>query len=105
MTTPARYDVEWRVARWGRRTTVALSVGGSAFIVLDSLGQPRSTWPGVAALVLGINVLALVLAIRPRIRIAGDELVVVNPLWTRRMSRVRVEKARPGYSGIEIRLA
>jgi hypothetical protein len=40
---------------------------------------------------------------RPAVRLTADELVVRNPLWTRRIARVDVVSARPGYVGVVIR--
>ncbi|GAA1134381.1 hypothetical protein GCM10009630_35850 [Kribbella jejuensis] len=42
-------------------------------------------------------------AMHPDVRLRGEQLVIRNPFWTRRLNRSDVLSARPGYFGLVIR--
>jgi hypothetical protein len=99
-------DVEvWRTspaARWGGAVVV---VGWSAVVAADIIATSGRSggWVDWVLQTAVAAVLWWVLAMRPSVSLTGDDLVIRNPLWTRRLPLRDVCGAEPGYFGVVIR--
>ncbi len=98
----AKATVCWRpsgAARWG---TLAAFGGISVLAVFDELQNGHSGLGGLQVAV-ALFLLWFLFAWRPSLCVRCDEVVIRNPLWTRRIPLSAVQDAAPGYLGIVIR--
>lgn len=91
----------WRVSRTGRIGTGVIFGGLGLTAVVDTAAQGSpliDLWP----LLLLLAAVGWLVSWRPAVFFDGEELVVRNPLWTRRIARRDIKSVQPGYSGLVI---
>ncbi len=104
MSTPP-LTRSWRTRRSSRMLTAVFVLGICSAIAVDAVFVQRSEpyWAG-GLLVLTAAVLVWLFAFRARLTLDGDEVIVRNPLRSRRFKLSEVATVEPGYSGVELHL-
>ncbi len=95
---------EWRTSRAARYGGGVAVVAWSGIVAADILSTDgrSGTWIDWTVQTAAAAALWWLLAMRPMVRLGRGQVVVRNPLWTRRLLLADVADAVPGYLGVRI---
>jgi hypothetical protein len=92
------------VPRWARMAGLLCSTAATIFVVFVTVSNEEISVVSALPVIAVPWLMFLLMGVRPRVAIVGDQIVVRNPFTSRRVPRSDLVRAEPGYFGMLLRV-